>query len=70
MQDLVGHIRNRLSEKKYCTVFQNHLDSVFPIKQANDELKMALEQFAKENGWSVKITDSGIRATFRNLEPA
>ena len=70
MQDLVKHIRERLSEKRYCTVFQNHLDRVFPIKAANDDLKMAIEQFAKENGWSVKITDSGIRATFRNQQQA
>jgi len=70
MRDLVGHIRKRLSEKKFCTVFQNHLENDFPMKEANEEVKRALEKFAAENGWSVKITDSGIRATFRQQVPA
>jgi hypothetical protein len=35
----------------------------------NRELKDAVKRFADENGWKVKITDSGIRAIFRKNEP-
>jgi hypothetical protein len=65
MQELKARIRERIEERNFCTIFQNDLERVFPVDGLRTETKKAIEKFANENGWQVKISDAGIRATFK-----
>jgi len=57
-------ISERLAKKPFCTLFKQELSRVWPINEHEKE-KRAITQFAKANGWSVKISDPGLRAVFR-----
>ena len=68
---IAKHITERLGLKKSCTVFQNEISQVWPLKLRLKEAKMlneAIQAFAKENGWSATISDPGIRVTFKKLD--
>lgn len=71
MDALIKHIMDRLAVKPFCTVFENAIARVFPRDtHADEERKEAIREFARRNGWSVKISDPGIRVTFRKLAEA
>jgi|SRR6267143_1684659 len=67
---LANHIRGRLKLRKFCLVFQNELDRVWPraalTPQERDKL---IHAFAKANQWEARIYDPGIRVSFRPLTP-
>lgn len=68
MQMLAKHIISRLQTHLSCVVFESQLERVFPTDEnAKKKRAAAIQAFARENGWSVKITDPGVRATFRKL---
>jgi hypothetical protein len=53
---------------KFCRVFETDLKRVWPIDNAKREERVALiEAYAQRNGWSVTVSDLGMRVTFRKL---
>ena len=61
-------IRNRLGNHVTCAVFENQLSVVWPRAYKHDIRIKEIEAFAKANGWSVSISDPGIRLTFKKLK--
>jgi hypothetical protein len=61
-------IRNRLGDHVTCTVFENKLAVVWSRAYEHDSRIREIEAFAKANGWSVSITDPGIRLTFKKVK--
>ena len=61
-------IRNRLGDHVTCTVFENELSVVWQRAYEHDSRIKEIEAFAKANGWSVSISDPGIRLTFKKLK--
>ena len=61
-------IRNRLENHVTCAVYENNLSLVWPRVYEHDSRIKEIEAFAKANGWSVSITDPGIRLTFKKLK--
>jgi hypothetical protein len=64
-KELAALIRNRLGNHVTCTVFESNLSVVWPRAYEHDSRIKEIEAFAKANGWSVSITDPGIRLTFK-----
>jgi hypothetical protein len=58
-------ISNRLGDHVTCTVFENELSVVWQRAYKHDSRIKEIEAFAKANGWSVSISDPGIRLTFK-----
>ena len=68
LEALTNRIRERLAAAKFCSVFENELEQVWPTDNALREKRVALIQaYAKKNGWSATVTDPGMRVTFRKL---
>ena len=68
LEALTNHIRERLGTSKFCIVFENELERVWPTDSALREKRAALIQaYAKENGWSATVSDPGMRVTFRKV---
>jgi hypothetical protein len=66
MQDLIKRIRQRLETTKACTVFESDLDRIWPREKLHREKReLAIQMFAKKNGWTANVLDPGIRVTFR-----
>jgi len=65
---LADLIKNRLGDHETCTVFENKLAVVWPRAYEHDSRIKEIETFAKANGWSVSISDPGIRLTFKKLK--
>ena len=65
---LADLIKNRLGDHVTCTVFENKLAVVWPRAYEHDGRIKEIEAFAKANGWSVSISDPGIRLTFKKLK--
>ena len=61
-------IRKRLGDHILCTVFENRLAVVWPRDYEHDSRIKEIEAFAKANGWSVSISDPGLRLTFKKLK--
>jgi len=61
-------IRKRLGHQIVCTVFENRLSVVWPRDYEHDSRIKEIEAFAKAHGWSVTISDPGIRLTFKKLK--
>jgi hypothetical protein len=69
MDALIKRIKERLETHKFCSAFENELERIWPRERSHRQKRIeAIEAFAKRNGWSVTVRDSGIRATFRKLE--
>ena len=66
--ELAALIRNRLGTHVTCAVYENNLSVVWPRAYEHDSRIKEIEAFAKANGWSVSITDPGIRLTFTKLK--
>jgi len=49
-------------------VFENRLSVVWPRAYEQDSRIKEIETFAKAPGWSVTISDPGIRFTFKKLK--
>jgi hypothetical protein len=55
--------------KPFCTVFESDLERVFPrVADAHEQRNQAILEFAKKNGWTAKISDPGVRVTFRKAK--
>jgi len=68
LEALTKHIRERLGTSKFCIVFENELERVWPTDNALREKRAALiHAYAKEKGWSATVSDPGMRVTFRKL---
>lgn len=65
---LAALIRKRLGDHVLCTVFENKLSVVWPRAYEHDSRIKEIEAFAKANGWSVSISDPGLRLTFKKLK--
>ena len=65
---LADLIKNRLEDHVTCIVFENKLAVVWPRAYEHDSRIKEIETFAKANGWSVRISDPGIRLTFKKLK--
>ena len=61
---LQKYISERLAKKPFCILFKQELSRVWPIDEHEKE-KRQITEFAQANGWSVKISDPGLRAVFR-----
>jgi hypothetical protein len=65
---LAAHIRAGIEgSRKHRRVFANRLQECFPCHAflaARREQIRAIEEFARENGWSASIYDMGISVTF------
>jgi hypothetical protein len=61
-------IRNRLGDHVTCAVYENQLSIIWPRVYEHDSRIKEIEAFAKVNGWSVSISDPGIRLTFKKLK--
>jgi hypothetical protein len=49
-------------------VFENKLSVVWPRAYEYDGRIKEIEAFAKANGWSVSISDPGLRLIFKKLK--
>ena len=67
-KELAALIRNPLGNHVTCAVYENNLSAVWPRAYEHDSRIKDIEAFAKANGWSVTITDPGIRLTFTKLK--
>jgi hypothetical protein len=65
---LANHIRGRLKAKKFCVVFEQQLDRVWPRENLGERRKELIRAFADANGWEATIHDPGIRVTFREKQ--
>ena len=65
---LAEAIKKRLGDHVKCSVFENNLSVVWPRACKHDSRIKQIEAFAKANGWSVSISDPGIRFTFKKLK--
>ena len=65
---LAALIKKRLGDHVLCTVFENRLSVVWPRDYEHDSRIKEIEAFAKANGWSVSISDPGLRLTFKKLK--
>jgi len=65
LAELIG---NRLEDHVTCVVYENQLSIIWPRAHEHDSRIKEIEAFAKANGWSVLISDPGIRLTFKKLK--
>jgi len=69
VQALAHRINERLQTCKYCSAFESELDRVWPYERKHRQKRFdPIQAFAERNDWSAKISDPGIRVTFRKLE--
>jgi hypothetical protein len=61
-------IKDRLGNHVTCTVFEKQARRYLAKGLENDSRIKEIEAFAKANGWSVTISDPGIRLTFKKLK--
>jgi hypothetical protein len=68
---LLRHIDERLRSRKFCVIFENELQRVWPVDKS-EQLKRdaAIQEFARAHGLSATIHDPGVRVTFRRLNSA
>lgn len=70
MDALLKHIQQRLITRKFCIIFQDEIQRVWPSQTHENEKQIqAIHAFAKANGLFAVIHDPGIRVTFRKLAP-
>jgi len=63
---LFQHIDERLRLRKFCVVFDNELQRVWPVEEKERAKRAgAIEAFAKAHSLTATIHDPGIRVTFR-----
>lgn len=67
MDELVGRIRKKIAERKFCTIFEQDVSKLWPCGTVErDRQKAQIEAFAKSHGWVATISNPGIRVTFRD----
>ena len=67
---LFQRITERLETHKYCIVYENELERVWPaLREEAIRRSAAIQKFAKAHGFSATIHDPGLRVTFRKLDP-
>jgi hypothetical protein len=70
---LASYIREGVEgPRKMRRVFQNRLDVCWPcaaLSKARQQQIRAIEDFARQNGWSVTIHDLRFSATFKKTFP-
>ena len=63
-------IAEALEKKKSFTVYDNDLSKLWPPSRHTRQKQIeAIQKFAKEHGWEVKIGDQGLIATFKKASP-
>ena len=68
MKALAAQIKDRLPQRDYFTVFGAEISRLWPLPvETVPKRDAAIRAFAKKNGLSATIRDSGIRVLFRNL---
>ena len=65
---LAALIRKRLGDHILCTVSENRLSVVWPKAYEHDSRIKEIEAFVKAKGWSVSISDPGLRLTFKKVK--
>ena len=67
IEELKKHINEGIQTRQHRVIFQKNIESLWPCKVTEERQKQIrqIEAFAAENGWSVRIRDAGISATFR-----
>jgi hypothetical protein len=68
LESLYRHIDQRLRTRKFCVIFENELDRVWPADKKQQMKRIAaIQEFAHAHGLSATIHDPGMRVTFRRL---
>lgn len=65
MTVLAKQIRDRLTVRHFCVVFESDLDRFWPRKLPPAKRKDAIQKFAEEYGFLATIHDPGLRVIFR-----
>jgi len=69
MDLLTRRIEDRLQHHKWCRVFGNEIDRIWPPsvseRLAQQQRLEQIKKYAMSHGWSVVVHDSGVQATFR-----
>ena len=70
VNSLFQRITERLGTHKYCIVYENELERVWPaLREEAIRRSAAIQKFAKAHGFCATIHDPGLRVTFRKLNP-
>jgi hypothetical protein len=70
MEALAQHIGERLKTKKFCLIFENELEQIWPRGRfTHEDRQRRIKDFARANQWEARIHDPGIRVSFRRLTP-
>lgn len=71
VEELKRHIAEGIQTRQHRVIFQKNIEALWPCKVTEERKKQIreIEAFAEENGWSVRIRDAGISATFRKPKP-
>lgn len=67
LEQLKEHIAEGIASRQHRVIFQKNIEALWPCNMTEERQKQ-IEQiyaFAAENGWTVRIRDAGISATFR-----
>jgi hypothetical protein len=63
---LAEQIRKALSHSDSCTIFRPDIARVWPqVIDMTQQRNAAIEDFAKQRGWTATIVDHGVVVTFR-----
>ena len=67
--ELAKFIRERLVQRKWCTVFENRLELCWPAEKSAADVarEKEIREFAKANGWIAEIHDPGLGVVFRKV---
>jgi hypothetical protein len=64
-------VRERVEKREYCMVFESQLEPCWPAEKIKSAARTAREKkiraFAKANGWTAVIHDSGLRVIFKKI---
>ena len=66
MELLAEHIRKALTHIDSCTIFRPDVARVWPqIIEMTEQRNAAIQEFARQRGWTATIVDPGVTVTFR-----
>jgi len=69
--ELAKFVRERVEKRKYCMVFERQLEPCWPAEKAKSAARTTREKkilaFAKANGWTAVIHDSGLSVIFKKI---
>jgi hypothetical protein len=69
--ELAKFVRERVEKRKYCMVFESQLEPCWPAEKVKSAARIAREKkiraFAKANGWTAVIHDTGLSVIFKKI---